>query len=579
MKKIFILILCFFYLTVSAQNTASTIKGKVTLNGTPIYNANINLKDTKTGVNTNEKGEYVIQGNPGDVLVFTHMGLKTIEIVLEDVTTLLNVNMLPKEEQLNEVIVKKHKQRSPEERKLELAVNKDLIRTQYGILDSRKSGLSLQMINVDELPRSAPTFLEAIQGRFIGRITYGGTIFDEDRTKVYLRESKTLSGGSKAAVYDLDGLVLDNPPLFLSMQDIDRIAIIRGIGASNRYGRRGHGGVIVINTKQGNYIDPEATQKFKDSIALRKKRALEAFKTASWDTEVPHNLKNLYDADSEEKASQVNEKLEANFDISPYEAIASGTYFFKKWKNKGKAEEIWNSVKTNYSSNAPVLKALAYSYEEIGDLQAAMQLYQAIASLRPNYAQSYRDLANINTNLGNHGKALNLYARQLLDRAAIRQTAMDSIINIESHNLIARHKMEMSSQVIDIEQVLGYSPIRLLLEWNNGEAEFDVQCMYPPNYYTWRHTFNRNPESITDEKTQGYSSKQFFINEDLGGEWRFNLKYFGNKSLDPTYLKVTVYFDYGKPSQRKELKVYRLQKENINRHLLTIDTVSKAISS
>lgn len=571
MKKIAVLISCLFYLMVSAQNTAAVINGKVTLNGAPIYNASINLKDSKTGVNTNEKGEYVINGKPGDILVFTHMGLKTIEVVLEDVTSLLNVNMLPKEERLDEVVVKKQKHRSAEERKLELAVNKDLIRTQYGILDSRKSGLSLQMINVAELPLSAPTFLEAVQGRFIGRITYGGTIFDEDRTKVYLRESKTLLGGSKAAVYDLDGLVLDNPPLFLTMQDIDRIAIIRGIGASNRYGQRGHGGVIVINTKQGNFIDPEATQKFKDSITLRKKRAIEAFKTASWDTEIPVELKNLYDADSEEKASQVYEDQVANFDNSPYKAIAVGAYFLKKWKSKEKAGEIWNSVKTNYSSNAPVLKALAYSYEENGDLLAAMQLYQAIASLRPNYVQSYRDLANINTQLGNHGKALNLYATQLLDRAEVRQTAMDSIINIESHNLIARHKMEMSSQVIDIEQTLGYSPIRVLLEWNNGEAEFDLQCMNPPNYYTWRHTFNRNPESITDEKTQGYSSKQFLINENLGGKWRFNLKYFGNKSNEPTYLKVTTYFDYGKPTQRKELKVFRLALLDTNMHLLTID--------
>ncbi|MBT8297948.1 MAG: hypothetical protein KJO52_06400, partial [Maribacter sp.] len=76
-----------------------------------------------------------------------------------------------------------------------------------------------------------------------------------------------------------------------------------------------------------------------------------------------------------------------------------------------------------------------------------------------------------------------------------------------------------------------------------------------------------------------YSSKQFLINENLSGKWRFNLRYLGNKSFDPTYLKVTVYFDFGKASQRKEMKIYRLQKENRNRHLLTIDTTLKAISS
>ena len=579
MKALLFLFCSFFFLAVQAEHAVLQVNGVVNQNGYPVNNVSIHIKDSAQVVFTNEKGAYSITAKTGDVLVFKHLGLQTVEVLLEHVTIILNIDMKPLEEQLQEVVVEKHKRKSPTERQIEYDLNNDLIRTNLGILDTRKSGLSIRMINGADLNIGSPTFLEAIRGQLTGRISYRGSIFDEDRTAVYLRVTSSLLGGQKAAIYDVDGVIMDTPPLFLSIQEIDRIAVIRGIGASGRYGRRGHGGVIVINTKRAELSDPKVTQRFKDSLTYSKQRAAEAFTTVDWETEIPIQLNDLFLCKTEEEALQIFENKKAHFNNSPYDAIEAGNYFLKEWQNKEKAEEIWNSIKNRYSNNAVVLKALAYTYEKNDDLVAVMQLYQAISSLRPNYAQTYRDLAYINNELGKPKKALKLYARQVLDRVDAPQNAIDSIINIESHNLLLLNKIELSSKVIDIEQALGYSPIRLLLEWNNGEAEFELQGTNPPMYYTWKHTYESDPERIVDEKTKGYSSKQFFINEDLGGTWRFNLKYHGNKSFDPTYLKVSVYFDYGKPSQRKELKVYRLQKENVNRHLLTINTDSKSISS
>ncbi|MGB5500633.1 MAG: carboxypeptidase-like regulatory domain-containing protein [Maribacter sp.] len=579
MKALLFLFFSFFFLSINAQQTVLQISGVVTQNGYPVNNASINIKDSDQGVFTNEKGAYSITAIPGNVLVFEHLGLQTVEVLLEDVTTILNITMKRKEEQLQEVVVKKHKRKNPTERQIEYDFNKELIRTNLGILDTRKSGLSIRVISGDDLNKGAPTFLEAIRGQLIGRIVYSGSIFDEDNTAVYLRVTSSLLGGQKAAIYDVDGVVMDTPPLFITIQEIERIAIIRGIGVSGRYGRRGHGGVIVINTKRGALSDPKVTKRFKDSLIYHKQRAKEAFTTVDWETEIPIQLNGLFLCKTEDKALGLFENKNAHFYNSPYDAIEAGNYFLREWQNKEKAEEIWKSIKERYSNNAVVLKALAYTYEKNNNLVSAMQIYQAISSLRPNYAQSYRDLANINAELGRHMKALKLYARNMLKRTETKQSGIDSIINIESHNLLILNKMGLRSEIVDIDQALGYSPIRLLLEWNNGEAEFVLQCMNPPNYFSWKHTFGSNPERIEDEKIKGYSSKQFYLNQELGGKWRFNLKYLGNKSFEPTYLKATIYFDYGKPSQRKELKVFRLLKEDVNRHLLTIDIDLKSISS
>jgi hypothetical protein len=570
MKYLVCLFSFFFILCVSGQDAILSINGIVTHNGYPLTNVGIHIKDATQGVFTNNKGYYDLKAKPGDVLVFEHLGLKSVEVLLEDVTSILNINMKQEEEQLKEVVVRKHKIKSATEKQIAYDLNKDLIRTNLGILDTRKSGLSIRVINGDDLNRGAPTFLEAIRSQLIGRILYKGSIFDEDRTKVYLRLTTSLMEGQKAAIYDVDGVIMETPPLFIAIQEIDRIAVIRGIGASGRYGGRGHGGVIVINTRRGALSDPKVTQRFKDSLIYSKQRAAEAYATVNWENEMPIQLRNLFLCKSEDEALQLFKDKMAHFNNAPYDAIEAGNYFFREWQNAIKAEEIWKAIKKKHAKNAVVLKALAYTYERNNKAVAAMQIYQAIASLRPNYAQSYRDLANINTELGNQNRALKLYAKQLLNRSDVQQNAMDSIINIEAHNIIVRNKTDLSSQVVNIEQTLGYVPIRLLLEWNNGEMEFDLQCINQPNYYTWRHSFENNPERIQDEKKHGYSSKQFFINENLGGNWRFNLKYLGNKSFEPTYLKVTTYFDYGKSTQRKELKVFRLALLDTNMHLLTI---------
>lgn len=487
--------------------------------------------------------------------------------------------MIREDVQLQEVVVKKNRRKKAIERELEYDNNGDLIKTKHGFFDTRESGLSIRMINGDDLNKGAPTFLEAIRGQINGRITYGGSIRNEEFTKVFLRTTTSLLGGQKPAIYDLDGMVIYDPPLFLSMQEIERIAVIRGIGASGRYGRRGHGGVVIINTKRGKYKNPKLTEKFKDSIKSSLNRDREAFSTIEWSTVIPMKLENLYNTNSEEKANWYYETYKEDLFESPYDAIEVGNYFMNEWGNKEKANEIWNLVKTDNSNNPVVLKSLAYTYEENNDLVKAMQLYQAIASLRPIYKQSYRDLAKINADLGKHKKALNLYSKSVLNREEVPLNGIDSIINIESHNLLLLNKTDLSSEVKGIKETLGFNPIRVVLEWNDGEAEFDMQCVSPPNYYSWKHSYESNPERIEEEKIQGYSSKQFYLNEELGGKWRFNLKYLGNKSFEPTYLKVTIYFDYGKPSQRKELKVFRLLKEDVNMHLLTIDLDAKSISS
>ncbi|MBR9757211.1 MAG: VWA domain-containing protein [Algicola sp.] len=73
-------------------------------NGLPLPGVNVVIKSTTTGAQTNFDGEYSIQANVGDVLVFTYIGYLTAERTVETQNT-ISFSMQPDKETLDEVVV------------------------------------------------------------------------------------------------------------------------------------------------------------------------------------------------------------------------------------------------------------------------------------------------------------------------------------------------------------------------------------------------------------------------------------------------------------------------------------------
>ncbi len=569
MKNTLSIFLLLFTCTVFPQSSTQTIKGRVTDLGQPLANANIKVKGTDSGTNTDAHGNFTIQAKPRDVLVFTYVGMQSVEIIVEDVTSMLNVQLSPKVQELDEVVVEKTKKRTQKDLWLEYDTNKDLIRTTYGIMDKRRSAYSMRVFDEDDISSTGGDFIDAIQGRFSGNI--------ENRNgsdpKIYLRASGSVNG-TQPAVYDVDGMVIYDAPTYISVSEIKRIAIIQGSYAFTRYGPRAIGGVIIINTKGGTVYREPGSRDTYDRAKLRNNIFDEASLQGDFVTVVPSFLKEIYDSKSEAQALEIFENKKNLYDDTPYYLLDIGTNFLDERKDKTKAEEFFTLMQDYFPDNAPALKALAYRYQENGDWEAAKDIYIKVFKLRPRYAQSYRDLANAYVEAGDLKKGMGLYARyttsKKMDSGSEQLEGIDSIIKVEAGNLLYTSSDSQASKN-NLQQNLGYWPVRMLVEWNNSEAEFDLQFVHPSkHYFTWNHTLAESPERIKDEKLKGYSSEQFMIDDSASGRWLLNLKYYGNKSYNPTYLKITTYRDYGTPAQKKEIKVFELTEKNINQTLLSL---------
>ena len=99
MKKLFFTIILFFSFTIIAQNSSNNglklkeITGVITSDNYAMPNVNILIENTKRGTNTNSDGFYKISARAGEILVFSHLNMKPIKVLIEDVTTILNLEM------------------------------------------------------------------------------------------------------------------------------------------------------------------------------------------------------------------------------------------------------------------------------------------------------------------------------------------------------------------------------------------------------------------------------------------------------------------------------------------------------
>ncbi|MEZ2414117.1 hypothetical protein ACA086_04080 [Muriicola sp. E247] len=575
-----VLLCCMFIL--QAQDKQLTIRGKVSNMDTPLVNAEVSSEKSGETVKTDINGKYELNTSAGDLVTFTYPGLSDMEIVVEDVSSVLNISLNTAVNVLDEVVVEKTKIKSQAQLRKEYNSNKNLINTAFGILDKEITNFSVRIIDKSEFLFGGIDLASAIQYRAAG-IRVDRSV-DFYKPTIYLRGSAL---GMFPAIYDVDGLILTEFPDFVNIENVERIAILSGLGLGIKYGGQGNGGIIVINTKGGNtYRDPRTGGPYDQALLRNNIYEGNALSKEQASKNVPTYLKELYATTSEREAVDLYKEQSARYTSSMYYFLDVFGYFAAKWKNTSLADQIIADHWYLFKDNPVGMKALAYLYQTMGNNEKAHELYKEIFILRPNYAQSYRDLALSYADIGDYKKSASIYARYdyLVAEGFIRAEDKEftPLMEREFSNLLELHRKELTSTETKKGPSLnsGFEGTRLVFEWNDSEAEFQLQFVNPNDkYYNWEHSMLADPELIRVEKLKGYSCKEYLIDGSITGQWKVNLKYLGNKSLTPAYLKATIYHNFGSKSQRKEVKVFKLQLKNVNQELFKVQNSLSLVSN
>jgi tetratricopeptide (TPR) repeat protein len=476
------------------------------------------------------------------------------------------------EQDLDEVVVTTRKAETEEE----------LVNVGNQVVDKKSIGYSVESISSEDISDLDTNLAGAVKGQFSNFELPNSTL---DRVDI----SQFLGRGKNMSIllnqYGL--IVMDGMPLGQSdsgtfggikyAQDdiinpdmIESITYLKGLAATNKYGTLGRNGVLLITTK--NATAGKATNK--------KEIQLGTTETYTGNAEMISDLPNTPYINALKAAKSIDEAFniylvqrkkygdKASFFLDAYD-------YFKGWNNEVVSNRILSNVLEIAYDNDVVLKALHYKQQENGDYAAAVKTLEHLVKLKPKDSQSYRNLALGYVYNGQYAEALKLYNNidKKIGVGGISTLGIEKTITNETKNLIALHGEKLNTNGVNPKflKPIKYKS-RIVFEWSDLDAEFDLNIINPQNrFFTWSHTRAENSQRIAQQKELGYGLEEFYLTSSDVGEWIFNMKYYGTNAKEklPTYIKITVYKNFGSPDQTKKISVVRLEKTNIE------ETVSK----
>jgi TonB-dependent SusC/RagA subfamily outer membrane receptor len=233
-----------------------TVSGVVSDGTGPIPGANVVIKGTKNGVQTDFDGKYSIKAKIGDVLVITFVGMQDATAKVGTSNT-INVK-LQSGNTLEEVVV-----------------------VGYGQVKKRNEVTgNVSTISADKI-KAAPMVSvdQALQGNIAGlqMATTSGT--PGSTQDIRIRGRNSINAGNDP-LFVIDGIPMINGNFSgsanvsslstlssIAADNIESMTVLKDAGATSVYGARGANGVILITTKKGKKGD--AKFNFSSSVGFQ----------------------------------------------------------------------------------------------------------------------------------------------------------------------------------------------------------------------------------------------------------------------------------------------------------------------
>ncbi len=230
----------------SEDQQTTTITGTVRDANGVLPGVTISVKGKIAVSLSDNSGKFTITAEPTDILLFSFMGYKTLEVPLNN-KAVINVEMKTDETSLQEVTVNAG---------------------YYKVKDKERTG-SIAKITSKEIENQPITnFLGTMQGRMAGvNITQNNGISGSGFT-IQIRGQNSIRADGNEPLYIIDGVPYSSEPIGngISMQvmnaltsplnninpaDVESIEVLKDADATAIYGSRGANGVVLITTKKG----------------------------------------------------------------------------------------------------------------------------------------------------------------------------------------------------------------------------------------------------------------------------------------------------------------------------------------
>ena len=548
--------------TIEDNNTS--LFGKIFSISGPIQGATVRIKNSLIEAQSDFDGYFNIDAQKGDLLIVNYLGMIEKQTTVEDFNDLY-ILLKTETQILDEVVLSSTNKNGENE-----------VDTGYGKRNADAVGNSISTITKEDISPGASTFADVIRGQFSGVRIEG---FSTPR--VIIRGGTGSLNTPAYAIYDIDGLIFEDFPTFINPQQIESVTVLKSYGATNRYGSVGRGGVFVI--KMNNLY--KGSSQTLDSALIKGNDYTEELSMIGLEENSKY-LDELELSFSFENAKDIYESQTSILEFKSVPYYLDCFDYFKRWDDDF-AFSILTSAVISAKSNPKALKALAYKMETIDRNLEAELVYEHLFKIRPFHEQSYRDLALIYSKNKKYVLAADIYKKILLNSIEdVKVLGLQKTIANEAYHLYTtnRDAFDFKNFPVDVIKRLlpnidlnkkikqndfikskdfGYD-YRVVFDWSDSNIEFNVQFVSPSKkFFNWSHTKFENKDQLIDEIKFGYNTEEFIIDDSQKGEWLINIDNFSmESSINPTFLKYTVYKNYGRVNEIQKTKIINLNKLN-----------------
>lgn len=514
-----------------------SISGQVFIKNNPVQGAKVRVKNSFNEVRTDSNGNFILTAENGDILEIEFIGMETQNIVVND--RQLEVKLTPDGELLEEIVLLNEKRSS------------DLINLGY---NGKKK--------FDEITYGAGTISKKEIGNQYYRLQ---DLLNGRLSKLNYNRNQSINNPS-GFVFDIDGMIYSsegNTQLpYVDPQTIESVTVLNSLTGTHKYGTLARNGVVIIRTN----LMSEPKKEIKQNSALVIGNDYDESLPIITNNNSQPFLIELSNARTFDEAKSIYLKQKKDKTIQSVPYFVEVSDYFKRW-NLDYSNDILNEISKIGYTNDKALKTLAFKLEERKEYEKAKIVYQRIAAIRPNDVQSFISLANIYKKTENYKEAMRLYKQMLSNSInGIDFSGIQNIITNEIQHMLAFHRTKVDYYDLpnDLRTADFKKDVRIVFEWNDPFNEFELQFVNPnKKYYTWYQNKLNNGNKMLDVVKNGYAMQEYIIDDAEKGQWIINLKNLTDEpSINPTYLKYTVYNNYGLENESSEVKIIKLFEHN-----------------
>ncbi len=298
-----------------------------------------------------------------------------------------------------------------------------------------------------------------------------------------------------------------------------------------------------------------------------------ATKLKAWDPKTPYMLI-LKNSAKKNRAYATYIAQRAGYSNSP-SYFLDCAHFFYSHKNPKIGRRVLTNLIEMGLDNPAMMRIVAYRLGEAGDYDLQITILEEVLDLRPEEPQSYRDLALALTLRGEKNKNLIDLERAMALLTDIvkgnwdRFAEIEVIALMEINRILAYSKTIWGDKVLkpDLEEKFFKNldvDMRIVMSWDVDMTDVDLWVIEPSGekaYYS--HNRTSIGGLVSRDFTQGYGPEEYLLKKMRSGKYNIKANYYGSNQQNltgPATLTVSVFTNYGRPNEKRQLITLRLEK-------------------